>query len=208
MFRLLWAAVVLTCAHSFVPGIFTPVNVQQEGMNGLWGKGRQTGCNLSCTGSYIDVTVREAVEWTMGKDSAFTYVDIRSPEEREVLVSPRGSINIPAFEPVATEKEGDAEEGGLGGSDANGGGGGDDDDDDGRDKILREEDFEAMEWKLVPGFIEAMEKRFGKDAKLLVGCKTKRSALACQALADAGFKEVFNVESRIFLKTRQTQGWD
>lgn len=38
---------------------------------------------------YTDVTVREAVEWTMGKDTEFTYIDVRSAEEHEKLATVR-----------------------------------------------------------------------------------------------------------------------
>ena len=38
---------------------------------------------------YSDVTVREAVEWTMSRDSEFTYVDVRSAEEHEKLATVR-----------------------------------------------------------------------------------------------------------------------
>lgn len=38
---------------------------------------------------YADVTVREAVEWTMGKDSEFKYIDVRSAEEHEKLATVR-----------------------------------------------------------------------------------------------------------------------
>lgn len=38
---------------------------------------------------YADVTVREAVEWTLSKDSDFVYVDVRSAEEHEKLATPR-----------------------------------------------------------------------------------------------------------------------
>lgn len=38
---------------------------------------------------YTDVTVREAVEWTMGRDSEFTYIDVRSAEEHDKLATPR-----------------------------------------------------------------------------------------------------------------------
>ncbi|CAM9810961.1 unnamed protein product [Scytosiphon promiscuus] len=40
---------------------------------------------------YTDVTVREAVEWTMGKDTEFTYIDVRSAEEHEKLATVRYS---------------------------------------------------------------------------------------------------------------------
>lgn len=38
---------------------------------------------------YTDITVREAVEWTMNNDSGFTYIDVRSAEEHENLATPR-----------------------------------------------------------------------------------------------------------------------
>ena len=38
---------------------------------------------------YSDVTVREAVEWTMSRDSEFTYIDVRSAEEHEKLATVR-----------------------------------------------------------------------------------------------------------------------
>lgn len=38
---------------------------------------------------YTDVTVREAVEWTMSKDTEFTYIDVRSTEEHEKLATVR-----------------------------------------------------------------------------------------------------------------------
>ena len=50
--------------------------------------------------------------------------------------------------------------------------------------------------------------QFKPDAKLLIGYKTKRSAEACRLLADAGFTELFNVESRTFMKTRLQQAWE
>ena len=43
---------------------------------------------------YTDVTVREAVEWTMGKDSEFTYIDVRSAEEHEKLATVRYCLPI------------------------------------------------------------------------------------------------------------------
>lgn len=38
---------------------------------------------------FTDVTLREAVEWTMGEDSEFSYVDVRSPEEHAKPTTPR-----------------------------------------------------------------------------------------------------------------------
>lgn len=49
------------------------------------------------------------------------------------------------------------------------------------------------------GFVAAMEARFAKDAKIIVGCKAGgRSAKAAQALAAAGFTNVLD----------QRAGWD
>lgn len=45
---------------------------------------------------YSDVTVREAVEWTMSRDSEFTYIDIRSAEEHEKLATARSAITFMA----------------------------------------------------------------------------------------------------------------
>jgi rhodanese-related sulfurtransferase len=48
-------------------------------------------------------------------------------------------------------------------------------------------------------FVAAMEKRFAKDARLVVGCKSgNRSARAAQALLAAGFSRVLD----------QRAGWD
>ena len=52
-----------------------------------------------------------------------------------------------------------------------------------------------------------MKAQFGLDAKLLIGCKTDRSAKACQLLVDAGFTQIYNVESQIFMRTRAPQVW-
>lgn len=52
-----------------------------------------------------------------------------------------------------------------------------------------------------------MKAQFDLDAKLLIGCKTDRSAKACQLLVDAGFTQVHNVESQIFMRTRAPQVW-
>lgn len=41
---------------------------------------------------YTDVTVREAVEWTMGRDTEFTYIDVRSSEEHEKLATVRCAL--------------------------------------------------------------------------------------------------------------------
>lgn len=38
---------------------------------------------------YTQVTVREAVEWTMSSSSEFSYLDVRSAEEHEKLAIPR-----------------------------------------------------------------------------------------------------------------------
>ena len=57
---------------------------------------------------------------------------------------------------------------------------------------------------LVPGrgrvpnteFVSVMGKRFGKDAKLLVGCATgMRSLRAAEILAEAGFADVIDVQA-------------
>ena len=49
------------------------------------------------------------------------------------------------------------------------------------------------------GFVAAMQSRFAKDAKIIVGCKAGgRSAKAAQALAGAGFTNVLD----------QRAGWD
>lgn len=42
---------------------------------------------------YTDVTVREAVEWTMSRDSEFAYIDVRSAEEHEKLATPRYGVS-------------------------------------------------------------------------------------------------------------------
>ncbi|CAM9142388.1 unnamed protein product [Choristocarpus tenellus] len=161
-------------------------------------------------GAYEDITVREAVEWTMGKDSEFSYIDIRSLEERQTLTSPRGSISIPAFEAVehATGLDKEDEEGDSG----------DEDRIEGALRMFFEGqeptnnkidgvDYEALAWRILPDFVEKMEARFSKDAKLIVGSKTRRSAMACQALVDAGFTEVYNVESQSFIKSGG-KAWD
>ncbi len=50
-----------------------------------------------------------------------------------------------------------------------------------------------------PDFVSVMEKAFGKDAKIVVGCKTGgRSLRAAQALVGAGFVNVID----------QRAGWD
>ena len=50
-----------------------------------------------------------------------------------------------------------------------------------------------------PDFVSVMEKAFGKEAPLVLGCKTgARSARAGQMLLDAGFTKVLD----------QTAGWD
>ena len=50
-----------------------------------------------------------------------------------------------------------------------------------------------------PDFVSVMEKAFGKDAKIVVGCKTGgRSLRAAQALVGAGFANVID----------QRAGWD
>lgn len=51
-----------------------------EGEIDIEGKGEQ---------GYTDVSVREAVEWTMSKDTEFTYIDVRSAEEHEKLATVR-----------------------------------------------------------------------------------------------------------------------
>jgi rhodanese-related sulfurtransferase len=50
-----------------------------------------------------------------------------------------------------------------------------------------------------PDFLRVMEARFGKSAKIIVGCKAgTRSARAAQTLAQAGFTDVLD----------QRAGWD
>ena len=53
-----------------------------------------------------------------------------------------------------------------------------------------------------------MKAQFDLSAKLLIGCKTKRSAEACRLLVDAGFTEIYNVESQTFMRTRAPQVWE
>ena len=53
-----------------------------------------------------------------------------------------------------------------------------------------------------------MKEQFDVSAKLLIGCKTNRSAEACRLLVDAGFTEIYNVESQIFMRTRAPQVWE
>lgn len=53
-----------------------------------------------------------------------------------------------------------------------------------------------------------MKAQYDLDAKLLIGCKTNRSGKACQLLADAGFTEIYNVESQIFMRTRAPDVWE
>ncbi|CAN0153857.1 unnamed protein product, partial [Pylaiella littoralis] len=65
-----------------------------EGEIDIEGKGEQ---------GYTDVSVREAVEWTMSKDTEFTYIDVRSAEEHEKLATVRGALCIPAFEIMTPE---------------------------------------------------------------------------------------------------------
>ncbi|CAN0026951.1 unnamed protein product [Ascophyllum nodosum] len=143
------------------------------------------------TPEYRNVTVREAVEWTMSNDSGFTYIDVRSAEEHENLATPRGALCIPAFE-RAHRVPSPAE--------------------DGADPSLPLDDedynYENVEWKVLPDFVDRVKAQFKPDAKLLIGYKTKRSAEACRLLADAGFTELFNVESRTFMKTRLQQAWE
>ena len=49
-----------------------------------------------------DVSMREAVEWTMGKDSEFTYVDVRSAEEHDKLATVRCARVYNARKDLAT----------------------------------------------------------------------------------------------------------
>ncbi|CAM9436265.1 unnamed protein product [Ectocarpus fasciculatus] len=148
---------------------------------------------------YTDVTVREAVEWTMTKDSEFSYIDIRSAEEHEKLATVRGALCIPAFEIVMPEAEEKGE--GLDDQDSDGGDGG------GDTGYAPEYNFEEMDYTVKPDFVDTMKARFDLDAKLLIGCKTYRSAKACQLLVDAGFTEIYNVESQIFMRTRAPEVW-
>ncbi|CAB1121551.1 unnamed protein product [Ectocarpus sp. CCAP 1310/34] len=142
---------------------------------------------------YTDVTVREAVEWTMSKDSEFSYIDIRSAEEHEKLATVRGALCIPAFELVMPE----AEEKGEGLDDQ-------DSDDTG---YAPDYNFEELDYTVKPDFVDTMKARFDLDAKLLIGCKTYRSAKACELLVAAGFTEIYNVESQIFMRTRAPEVW-
>ncbi|CAM9563640.1 unnamed protein product [Sphacelaria rigidula] len=129
---------------------------------------------------FTDVTLREAVEWTMGEDSEFSYVDVRSPEEHAKPTTPRNCVNIPAFRRVVSEDPGEEEYG------------------EDRDSL----DFEKMDWKLMSDFVDRVKSQFSLDSKLLIGCKTSRSETACQVLAEAGFTEIYNVQSQTFMKTR------
>ncbi|KAG5190613.1 hypothetical protein JKP88DRAFT_175515 [Tribonema minus] len=63
---------------------------------------------------------------------------------------------------------------------------------------------ENVEWIPVPTFEADVEARFGKDAKLLIGCRAgNRSTLACKRLVAAGFENLWNVESSSYMRTRQ-----
>eukprot|EP00752_Nemacystus_decipiens_P012248 g10857.t1 len=142
---------------------------------------------------YTDVTVREAVEWTMGKDSEFTYIDVRSAEEHEKLATVRGALCIPAFEIVTPEAQAAVE-----------GEEGPDEDD---TAFAPDYNFEDLDYTVKPDFVDTVKAQFDLDAKLLIGCKTERSAKACQLLVDAGFTQIYNVESQIFMRTRAPQVW-
>lgn len=54
--------------------------MEVEGEIDIEGKGEQ---------GYTDVSVREAVEWTMSRNTEFTYIDVRSAEEHEKLATVR-----------------------------------------------------------------------------------------------------------------------
>ncbi|CAM9424241.1 unnamed protein product [Ectocarpus sp. 4 AP-2014] len=149
---------------------------------------------------YTDVSVREAVEWTMSKDSEFSYIDIRSAEEHEKLATVRGALCIPAFEIVMPEAEEKGEE-----LDDKGEGLDDQDSDD--TGYAPDYNFEELDYTVKPDFVDTMKARFDLDAKLLIGCKTYRSAKACQLLVAAGFTEIYNVESQIFMRTRAPEVW-
>jgi len=58
--------------------------------------------------SYSFITVREVVEWTLKPNHGFGYIDIRTAEELEESVSPRGAVNIPAFQTDGNWKDSDA----------------------------------------------------------------------------------------------------
>lgn len=61
-----------------------------------------------------------------------------------------------------------------------------------------------VDWTPIPSFVADIEERYSKDAKLLVGCRAgNRSGLACKRLVQAGFKNVWNVESGSYMRTRQ-----
>lgn len=55
---------------------------------------------------------------------------------------------------------------------------------------------------------QQMKTQFALDDKLLIGCKTNRSAEACRLLVEAGFTQVFNVESQLFMRTRAPEVWE
>lgn len=63
-------------------------------------------------------------------------------------------------------------------------------------------------WTLGHSRPAQMKEQFDLSAKLLIGCKTNRSAEACRLLVDAGFTEIYNVESQIFMRTRAPQVWE
>ena len=46
-----------------------------------------------------------------------------------------------------------------------------------------------------PAFLDSVEKVLPKDAKIIVGCKSGgRSASACQVMAQAGYKHLWNMQ--------------
>ncbi|CAN0100670.1 unnamed protein product [Hapterophycus canaliculatus] len=110
----------------------------------------------------------------------------------------RGALCIPAFEIVIPEVE-EAEEGE---EDAGKEGKGAED-----TVFAPDYNYEELDYTLKPDFVDTMKAQFDLNAKLLIGCKTARSAKACQLLVDAGFTEVYNVESQIFMRTRAPQVW-
>lgn len=68
------------------------------------------------------------------------------------------------------------------------------------------EDDDA-EWKWMPDFMDRVlaEERITTDTPLLVGVRAgSRQVQACMALADAGFKQIYNVQAGKFIQSRQT----
>ncbi|CAM9402567.1 unnamed protein product [Chrysoparadoxa australica] len=121
---------------------------------------------------YTDITVSDAVQMMMVPGQAYVYLDVRSAEEHEELVAPPQSINLPAFEVLEGKDWEDAQ-------------------------------YDEKYWSAVDGWVEAVERSWGKERPVLVGVKASwRSVRAAELLAAAGFKEVYNVESATFLRTR------